>query len=419
MRTASADLHTTFTVSADLYRRSPVSQMAKKKDPAFSDGYGLALDYLIVGRTDLMPVLPASLGSSGKGASWSSNATGTGIRLGTTAPEKDLPSAGARIAADAEQLNALVGDLLGGMILPSGGHPFALASDAGSTGNGIRAQLFESMSTGQLWTSGATVEVPFGDEQGFGRSHTAVRMVLPLIPAISAASPFLEGKRAPALSARLVAMIEGTPGIPELTGSFIPEVALDQADYYRIVLEPIARALAERDLAERIDYHSVNQRAAVPSFDRGTIALNVADTQECPSADAAVAEMTVAVINAMKDGRWVSNYLQRAWHENDLLAILKDVAGKGSEAVITNRDFLLMFGKMRESATAGELWRHLYQQLRDGLSEPTRIRIAHILDQGSLAQRILRRTGERPSRERLIEVYRELASCLEEDRQFI
>lgn len=94
------------------------------------------------------------------------------------------------------------------------------------------------------------------------------------------------------------------------------------------------------------------------------------------------------------------------------------MAAKGSEAVITNRDFLLMFGMMRESATAGELWRYLYQQLRDGLSEGTRIRIAHILDNGCLAQRILRRTGERPSRERLVEVYRELATCLKEDRPF-
>jgi carboxylate-amine ligase len=396
----------------------PFQEMAKKKDQAVFDGFGLAVDYLLVESDNLRPIPPASIGGSGKSVSWSTNAAGTGIQLSTRAPEKDLLAAGARIAADVRSLNALAEKLLGGMLLPAGGHPFAQARDAASVANGNKAQLFGSPKTGRIWTSGATVEIPFGDEQGFGRLHTAMRMVLPLIPAISAASPFLEGKRASALSARLMAMIDGTPGMPELTGPFIPEVALDQADYYRIVLEPIARALADHDLAERIDYLSVNQRAVVPSFERGTIAVNVADTQECPGADAAVAEMTVAVINAMKDGRWVSNYLQRAWHESDLLAILKDVAMKGSEAVIANRDFLLMFGKMRETATAGELWRHLYQQLRDGLSEPTRIRIAHILDHGSLAQRILRRTGERPSRERLLDVYGELAACLKEDRPF-
>lgn len=392
--------------------------MAKKDETTVFDGFGLALDYLIVENGGLLPLLPTSIGRSDSSVSWSTNEMGTGIHLSSNASAKDLPAAGAHISADVSRLNALIEERAGGMLLPSGGHPFAQVGDATGTAIDIKARLFGPANTARLWTSGATVEMPFGDEQGFGRLHTAMRMVLPLIPALSAASPFVEGKRATALSARLLAMMEGTPDLPELTGPFIPEVVLDQADHYRIVLEPIARALAERDLTDRIDYHSVNRRAAVPFFERGTIAINVADTQECPGMDIAVAEMVVAVINAMKDGRWVSNYLQRAWHESDLLAILKHVATDGSEAVITNRDFLLMFGKMSESTTAGELWRHLYQQLRDGLSESTRIRIAHILDHGCLAQRILRRTGERPSREQLIEVYRDLAACLKEDRPF-
>lgn len=392
--------------------------MAKKKETAVFDGFGLGMDYMLVESGSLQPIAPAGLGSSGEGTSWSLNGTASAIHLSTQAPEKDLPAAGARLIADVKNLNALVEERVNGMLLPSGAHPFAQAGDAPPTTDDINARLFGPANAGQLWTSGATLEIPFGDEQGFGRLHTAVRMVLPLIPALTAASPFLEGKRVSALTAHVLALMEGTPAIPELSGLFIPEVALDQADYYRIVLEPIARVLVERDLSERIDYHSVNRRAAVPHFDRGTIAIGVMDTQECPAIDAAVAEMIVAVINAMKDGRWVSNYLQRAWHESDLLAILKDVAASGAEAVIANRDYLLMFGKMRESATAGELWRHLYQQLRDGLSESTRIRIAHILDQGCLAQRILRRTGELPSHEQLIDVYRELAACLKEDRPF-
>ena len=391
--------------------------MVRNKEIAAFDGYGLAVDYLLVESGSLIPMAPANIKDAGKDASWCVNKTATGIRLSTRTPANGLPAAGDRIVDGVKRMNALVEERSGGMLLPSGGHPFARIGDAPLSLEN-HTDLFGSRTAGALWTSGTTVEIPFTDEQDFGRLHTAVRMVLPLIPAISAASPFLEGERASGLSARLLAVMDGTPSIPELTGSYIPEVALDQAEYYRIVLEPIARAIADRDLAERIDYHTVNQRAAVASFDQGTIAINVADTQECPGMDAAVAEMTVAVINAMRAGRWVSNYLQRAWHESDLLAILKDVATMGSEAVITNRDFLLMFGKMRESATAGELWRDLYQQLREGLSESTRIRIAHILDHGCLAQRILRRTGERPSREGLVDVYRELATCLKEDRPF-
>lgn len=288
--------------------------MAKKKSIAEFDVYGLSMDYLLVESDSLMPIPPTSFGGSGTGISWSTTDAGTGIRLTTTAPENDFQGAGCRIAADLRSLNDQAEELLAEMFLPSGGHPFARAFDAGPSANGSKADLFGPRNAGELWTSGATIEVPIGDEQGFGRLHTSVRMVLPLIPAISAASPFLDGKWASALSPRLFAMIDKTPGVSELTGPFIPEAALDQADYYRIVLEPIARVLADRDLSEHIDYHLMNQRAAVAWFDRGTIAINVADVQECPATDAAVAEMTVAVINAMKEGRWVSNYLQRAWH---------------------------------------------------------------------------------------------------------
>src|SRR5262249_43952074 len=151
-------------------------------------------------------------------------------------------------------------------------------------------------------------------------------------------------------------------------GSYIPEVALDQEDYYRVVLQPLARALADRGLGE-VDYNVVNSRAAVPYFDRGVISIAVADMQECVSADTAIAEMIIAVTKAMVAGRWVSNYLQRAWHETDLLPLLKDIARYGAGTIINNRDYLLMFGMMRESATAGELWRHLYQQLRAAISE--------------------------------------------------
>lgn len=405
---------------ADLYPQAFGQCMAKKKGITTVDGFGLGLDYLIVDRKTLVPLPPASVGGSGKDVIWSINEARTGIRLCTAVPEKSVSAAADRLSADLPALSALVEDLMDGMLLPTGAHPLATTDDFQNSGPGANADGLNGFfaDEGMQWTSSSRVELPFADEQAFGRSHTAIRMVLPIIPAISASSPFFHGQRSGGLSARILRALDGTQPLPELTGAYIPEVALDQADYYRIVLEPIARALADRGLADAVDYQLANRRAAIPSFERSVITITVADTQECVSSDAAVAEMMITVINAMTDGRWVSNYLQRAWHETDLGSILKDVARQGGEAVIANRDYLLMFGMMRESATAAELWRHLYQQLRSELSEAARIRIAHILDHGCLAQRILRRTGDRPSRERILEVYRELATCLRENAIF-
>ena len=414
-----SDRRKDFAVDAELYPQASGQRMAKKKGITTIDGFGLGLDYLIVDRKTLVPLPPASVGGSGKDVIWSINEARTGIRLSTAVPEKNVAAAADRLSAELPALNALLEDLMDGMLLPTGAHPLATTADLQNSGpvddDGLN-DLFAD--AGRQWTSSSRIELPFADEHEFGRLHTAIRMVLPLIPAISASSPFFSGKLSGGLSTRILRALDGTQPLSELTGAYIPEVALDQADYYRIVLEPIARALAERGLADAVDYQLANRRAAIPSFERSVITITVADTQECVSSDAAIAEMTITVINAMTDGRWVSNYLQRAWHETDLGSILKDVARQGGEAVIANRDYLLMFGMMRESATAAELWRHLYQQLRGELSEAARIRLAYILDHGCLAQRILRRTGDRPSRERILEVYRELATCLRENAIF-
>lgn len=398
---------------ADIYPRENGLHMARQKNKAVTPGYGLGSEYTLVDRKTLAPLMPPGMSDKGKDVIVAVNEAGTGLRLTTNGLAKNIAAAAEQLAAHLPVLGARVAALTGGGLLPSGAHPFALASDRAAA-----QSPHPFVADTSLWTCSSRIELPFADDQSFGRLHTAIRMVLPIIPAISASSPFLYGKRSHALSARILAVLGGHAEIPELTGDCIPEVALDQADYYRIVLEPIAMALAERGLAETVDYQVANRRVAVPSFERGTITITAADTQECLSSDAAIAEMVVAVVNAMNSGRWVSNYLQRAWHGADLKAVLADTARNGGDAVIANRDLLLMFGMMRESATAAELWRHLYQQLRGELGEAARTRIAFILDQGCLAQRILRRTGDRPSRERLVEVYQELAACLRENRAF-
>ena len=141
------------------------------------------------------------------------------------------------------------------------------------------------------------------------------------------------------------------------------------------------------------------------------------DIQECPGADIAIAELIVATLKALVSGRWVSNYLQRAWHHNDLLTIFKAVIKDAGATPITSKEFLLMFGLDRPSATAGELWSHLFAEVGSDLSADSRKAITHILQQGCLAQRILKRTGTHPEAALITEVYKELASCLREDRQ--
>jgi hypothetical protein len=88
--------------------------------------------------------------------------------------------------------------------------------------------------------------------------------------------------------------------------------------------------------------------------------------------------------------------------------------------VIANRDYLLMFGLMKQDHMhVGKLWQHLFVELYGELSENCRQHVGHILEHGCLASRILKRTGRTPSHDDLVRVYRELADCLQEDRQLV
>jgi carboxylate-amine ligase len=280
-------------------------------------------------------------------------------------------------------------------------------------------RIFDCRGHGWSNLQSTHLNLPFANDEEFGKLHAAIRMVLPIIPALSASSPILDGKATGFLDSRMEAYLHHQEKLPELMGSLIPEAVFSQEDYYRTIFSPIAQALAPFDTEHVMDHHFANSRGAIARFDRGAIEIRVIDIQESPSMDLAIAELIVAVCRAMVKGRWVSTYLQRAWSESDLLPIFLQVIKDAGKAVITNKEFLIMFGVLKQhQMTAQKLWEHLYLELRSELSEGAQGRIEHLLKHGCLSSRILGRTGKNPTPEKLREVYTELAGCLQEDRPF-
>ncbi len=312
------------------------------------------------------------------------------------------------------------------MLLPTAAHPFM--DPAAETvlwpgqGREVYATYDRVLGCRQHgWSNSQSLrlDLPFGTDEEFTKLHAAVRLVLPIVPALCASSPLLQGVAAEALDARLLSWEQRAAKVPELAGPIIPEAVFSQEDYYREIFAPIGKALAGVDQRSVLDHLSANARVAVARFDRGVISVRAIDAQECVGADLAVAEVVTAVVKAMVQGRWVSTYLQRAWSETDLGAIYRRTLKDGLKAVINDKDYLLMFGVLREGKmTARELWAHLLEQTRTGLSEHVLLHGSSILKNGNVAERILKRTGRKPSREKIVQVYRELAACLAEDRVF-
>lgn len=407
--------------------------MAKKHAFHLFEVTGIELEYMVVDRATLAvsPTVDELFQDvSGRITSdvergdveWSNELTAHVVEMKTARPTANIAAFGPKFHAEVRAMNAALARR-GRMLLPGAAHPFMdplketkLWAHEYNEVYALYNTIFDCRGHGWSNLQSTHLNLPFANDEEFGKLHTAIRMLLPIIPALSASSPILDGRPTGFMDTRMHHYLTHQQRVPALMGSLVPEAVFNQEEYYRVVFQPIAQALAPYDKEGVLDHHFANSRGAIARFDRGAIEIRVIDIQECPGADLAIAEMIVTTLKALVNGRWVSNYLQRAWHESDLLAIFKDIIVQAGDTTIANKDFLLMFGLLRESATAAELWRHIYRELRGELSEGARLRIGHILDHGCLAKRILQHTGPAPDRERLIEVYGMLATCLQDDR---
>lgn len=398
---------------------------------------GIELEYMVVDR-DTLKVLPIVdklfEDVTGKITSdvergdveWSNELVSHVVELKTAKPTKKIPSFRKKFGADIKAINAVLAKR-NAMLLPTAAHPFmdpftetVIWPHEYNEVYALYNRIFDCRGHGWSNLQSTHLNLPFANDDEFSKLHAAIRLLLPIIPALSASSPILDGKATGFMDSRMEAYLHHQEKLPELMGSLIPEAVFSQEDYYREIFSPIAQAMAPYDTERVMDHHFANSRGAIARFDRGAIEIRVIDIQECPSADLAIAELIVAVLKALTSGRWVSTYLQRAWSEHDLLPLFLQVIKDAGNANIVNRDYLLMFGLMKqEQMSAQKLWQHIFVELYGDLSDGCRQHIAHILEHGCLAQRMLKHTGKAPTMDKLKSVYGELAKCLQEDRAFV
>ncbi len=409
----------------------------KQKKYKLFEVTGIELEYMVVDR-DTLKVLPIvdKLFEDVTGAitsdvergdvEWSNELVSHVVELKTAKPTKKIPTFRKKFSGEVKAINAVLAKR-NAMLLPGAAHPFmdpftetVIWPHDYNEVYALYNRIFDCRGHGWSNLQSTHLNLPFANDEEFAKLHAAIRLLLPIIPALSASSPILDGKVTGFLDSRMEAYLHHQERLPELMGSLIPEAVFSQEDYYRTIFSPIAQAMAPFDTDHVMDHHFANSRGAIARFDRGAIEIRVIDIQECPSADLAIAELIVAVLKALTSGRWVSSYLQRAWDENDLLPLFLQVIKDAGQAMIANKDYLLMFGLMKQDQmTAQKLWQHLFVELYGELSEGCRQQIAHILEHGTLARRIVERVGKHPSHEALLGVYKELAVCLEQDKQFV
>jgi glutamate---cysteine ligase / carboxylate-amine ligase len=402
--------------------------------------YGVEVEYMIVD-SERLDVLPAcdELIRAVAGAyesevemgelCWSNELVLHVVELKTNGPAPSLEPLGEAFAKGVARVNQELG-ALGGRLMPTAMHPWMDPERETRLWPHEYGEVYAAFDkifgcSGHGWSNLQSVHLnlPFSGDEEFGRLHAAIRLVLPLIPALAASSPFVEGSRTGLCDTRLEYYRNNCRRIPSVTGRVIPERAFSRADYQREILDVIRRDVAPHDASGVLDPEWVNARGAIARFERDAIEIRLTDVQECPSADLAVVAAIAGLVRALAEARWCACDAQTRWPVERLEGAFHATLRRGGAALIEDREYLEALGLSGPSSLpATEVWCRVVDRLLKErlLAERAEWNAALelITTRGCLAQRLARATGDAPSRERLRDVYRALCEGLAENRPF-
>lgn len=276
-------------------------------------------------------------------------------------------------------------------------------------------RIFDCRGHGWANLQSTHLNVSFQGDKEFGILHAAIRLLLPLIPAIAASSPYLDGKFTGYKDARIETYRHNQEKIPSITGQVIPEAVFTESDYNKVIFEKIKKDIAPFDTDHLLNHFFLNSRGAIARFDRGAIEIRLVDIQECPKADVAIAEFEMAFLKAFANGIFASEKEQQAFETGRLVKILFATVKDAESAEISDKKYLQLFGIQKDSMKASELLKFIFNRVRENISKESQSVLEKILSRGTLASALVKKLGANPSRENFILEYSKLAKCLSEN----
>lgn len=402
-------------------------------------GYGVELEYMLVD-CDTLKVKPITdeLIKHETGVyqsdfengivTWSNELVLHVVELKSTRPELNFNALENAFAENVKRINAILASS-NTMLMPTAAHPFMdpltetrIWPHENNEVYDIYNRIFDCRGHGWSNLQSTHLNLPFYDDEEFAKLHAAVRLVLPLLPALCASSPVLDGKLTGMLDTRLKYYKTNQAKIPSITGKVIPEAIFSKRNYLNNIYEKIKSDIASYDPDAVLNPIWVNSRGAIPRFDRGSIEIRIMDIQECPAADMAILTLVIETIKGLVNQKFIDFESQMKWKTEVLAQLLDKTSEKAGGAVIDNREFLQVFGFTGSTATALELWRHITDRLmRAGNTAIStgRRELDVVLSQGSLSERIVRALGGDYSTENITATFRRLCDCLAQNRMFL
>src|SRR5688500_18061391 len=343
-------------------------------------GYGIELEYMLVDR-DTLKVKPITdeLIKHETGAyqsdfengivTWSNELVLHVVELKSTRPESNFNALENAFAENVRSVNSILASS-NTMLMPTAAHPFMnpmtetrIWPHENNEVYDIYNKIFDCRGHGWSNLQSTHLNLPFYDDEEFAKLHAAVRLVLPLLPALCASSPVLDGKLTGMLDTRLKFYKTNQGKIPSITGKVIPEAVFSKRNYLNTIYEKIKSDIAPYDPGNVLNPIWVNSRGAIPRFDRGSIEIRVMDIQECPAADIAVQTFVIETIKALVNEKFLNYAAQTKWKTVALSTIFDTPTERAGYAMIQNIVYLESFGFSGNSARASDLWKHILDRM--------------------------------------------------------
>ena len=383
--------------------------------------YGIEMEYMIVDRNSLnvLPRADVPLGKNEKGEQLSDVEHGPiglsnelvshVLEFKCAEPVESLHHLGKTFHKEILKANESLKSI-NAMLLPTAAHPFMDPAemklwpydclDIYETYD----RIFNCKGHGWANLQSTHINLSFHGDEEFGKLHGAIRALLPLIPAVAASSPFLDGKYCGYLDGRIETYRHNQEKIPSITGKVIPEAVFTYKEYEEQIFNRVKADIAPYDPEHLLNHFFLNSRGAIARFDRGAVEIRLVDIQECPDADIAIAEWEVAVLKGLIEGQFA----------NDLLS----TTHSAEKTVISDRDYLKIWGVDASEITAGELIQKITDRVKNKISSHSQELLASMFKRGTLASALVKAVGADPDRDDFVYEYGKLAKCLAENRLY-
>jgi gamma-glutamyl:cysteine ligase YbdK (ATP-grasp superfamily) len=393
--------------------------------------YGIEMEYMIVDQSSLnvAPICDQLIYSfTGHYVgeyeidpiAWSNELALHVIELKTNKPHTTLKNLADLFQHEVVKINTRLKDF-SSCLLPTAAHPWMNPHHESKLWPHDSSPVYEAYNRifgcgghGWLNLQSTHLNLPFANDEEFAKLHTAIRLLLPIIPALSASTPIIDGKSTGFLDTRLTYYGKNQAKIPKISGKIIPEAVFSAEEYQSKILHPMYQAIAPVDPEKVLQYEWLNSRGAIARFDRNAIEIRIIDVQECPLVDLAILAAVIGALKKICNEEWSSFTQQSLISEDDLSAIYRDVIEHGF-ATKVDAAYLALFGIQKKSLSVKELWAWILEQIHldDSLADPRFPAIwENILSKGSLAQKILHQYQTQTPKQ-LKHIYQALSECLQ------